>query len=159
MPIPTRETLKAFLETGDVPTQAQFGQIIDAMYDMAQQAQDTADAAEAAVAAALPLVAKVYGAFTLTTGLGAAVTPIHLEGCSIGLAYFFASLNTHCTVTITFDAAFPDANYVLTLQSYKTADGSPVTFTRTRAAGTIVMAAVVPTGTTIEFHFTIHRTT
>lgn len=62
MPIPTRETIKAYFETGDVPTQVQFAALIDAVYDLSQQANDNADAAVATVTASLPLC---LGAFYL----------------------------------------------------------------------------------------------
>jgi hypothetical protein len=54
MPIPETQTnLKSFFETGDLPTQAQFAELIDTMFYLYNDAKDSADAATAVAAAAV----------------------------------------------------------------------------------------------------------
>lgn len=123
MPIPTRAELKAFFETGDQPTQAQFAELIDAIYDLVQGAQDTADAAETAAAAAVAAVKVPVKAFIrfkcLTT---VSPGPYHQTYRNHGITLASVQLTgASALYTFTFDDAEADVNYTVEVPEFTTA--------------------------------------
>lgn len=131
MPIPARETLKAYLETGDTPTQAQFEEIIDAMYDMAQAAQDTANAAVAAAEAIAAASIKASGFIRVGENIASWAWPanpphavLRETGCSISVATAYAGASPPligATITVDFNTA--SANEFYNLRIYKLGAG------------------------------------
>jgi hypothetical protein len=113
MPIPSRATLKSYFETADVPTQAQFAAFIDAAYDMAQDATDASAAALAAVTPIIETSLRAIGAFTLVNdsngNITGGATVLRSLGCSVSTA---APTGSTVVVTVTFDTANADADYV-----------------------------------------------
>jgi hypothetical protein len=110
--IPTRAELKAYFETGDHPTQAQFAALIDAIYDLVQGATDVADAAAADAAAAVAYTEerapRAYAHFKYTTTGTDRWTVDSAVGCTIVLSGAYSH-----TATITFDTAIGDDKYTI----------------------------------------------
>lgn len=157
MPIPTRETLKAYFETADVPTEAQFAALIDAIYDLAQSAQDTADAAEALVENYSTRVGSIYGAVTITYAGSSIPTPIHLHGCTVG--YTGGGVGAVLNLTFTFDDVLPSDEYVCLFSCEKfspyVANAQQVIITRNAGSVVFVIPASAGVGQSWEFHFAI----
>jgi hypothetical protein len=132
MPIPTREAIKAYFETGDVPTEAQFAEFIDAVYDLAQESQDTATDAVNIATAAAARTPVAMGLVKIASGANAApVAPVaHREvACTIGVVQntpggLYPRAVT-ATVTVTLDDANADARYPLDLQVAASELGAP----------------------------------
>jgi len=143
MPIPTREELKAYLETGDTPTQSQFGEIIDAIYDLAQAAQDTADAAVATVATLQAKAARCYGVVEINTvSTTPGYTVIKVTDCTVVVAQVFsAGFRYNVTVTITPDDDFDDDDFVFLpfLEQEKVTALTTHGMTITRAVNEVVL--------------------
>lgn len=126
MPIPTRETLKAYFETGDTPTEAQFEALIDAIYDLAQSSQDTADAAVAAVEATLPLClgalrVEIANNYFIGSG-GHTETKFREQGCTFTITHVGSTQTSNPAsgpksykavfqVDVTFDTAAANTTY------------------------------------------------
>jgi hypothetical protein len=166
MPIPTREDLKSFFETGDTPTQAQFGELIDAIYDLAQQSQDAADAAQALVDDLDVRAARIYGAvrFTRTAGGDMAATTIHLEGCTVSFSLASpGGANQTGTLTVTFNSAFLTTAYVCVfgVSKYTGSDAGVdrggAALTRNTGSAIFVLDAIPNSTQSFELHFVIHR--
>lgn len=120
MPIPTREELKEYFETGDTPTQAQFAEFIDAVYDLAQQAQDAADAAAAAAAAVAGKTARCFGLVRVSNGGGGPGTATNLKNKDCTVSTTVTSIGSggfgwryEVVMTITPDADFPDDDFTV----------------------------------------------
>lgn len=122
MPIPTREELKAFLETGDTPTEAQFGEIIDAMFDLAQSSQDTADEALALMTASAAKSARCFGLVNLAnvsfSNNHGTYTNLKLKDCAVTAVVAFsqafgAAWRYNVTVTIVPDVDFLDDDFTV----------------------------------------------
>lgn len=117
MPVPyTATQLKARFETGDVPTQQDFADLIDTVFHMSQQALDQADAAVALAEKA----AAVYALYSIDYpgGDGAMAYTVRRQvGCTVTMGTSRAlatvsSANSHwlvtATITITPDEDFAD---------------------------------------------------
>lgn len=126
MPIPTRETIKAYFETGDTPTQAQFGALIDAIYDLAQNSQDVADAALDLVTATLPIClgafrVEIANNYLLGSG-GHTETEYREQDCTFTITHLGATLTgnpasgadaykARFQIDVTFDTAAANTDY------------------------------------------------
>lgn len=105
--------MKSYFETADVPTQAQFAAVIDAMYDMAQEATDTAQQAVDDLAAALALRPDYFPVlamckFTRTaTPNGNTFAPTANTNASASVL----NVDSSGLLRITFDVALADTNY------------------------------------------------
>ena len=113
MPIPTRAELKAYFETGDHPTQAQFAALIDAIYDLAQQNSDDAAAAVASADAAVATVAAKTPKAVAKVRYHSAQWVVDLQvGCTVAL-----SGTQKRTMVLTFTTAMPDTIYLVEVES------------------------------------------
>lgn len=133
MPIPfTASQIKAWLETGDHPTQQQFADWVDTLFYMNQQALDLATAADAAAAAAVAAVAARPGPKVLVAlkNVAGTWTVAKQFGCTAVVSGFEI-------LTVTFSTAFADTNYAL-LYSYSSSSGSSHPLI-TRNVGSFVM--------------------
>lgn len=153
MPIPTRETLKAYFETADVPTQAQFAALIDAAFDLAQEANDKSDAAVATANAAAANVARAFGLirFYRTGSAGPASATLKANGCTIAAAFTFTGSTGSYSiytvdVTITPTVDFDDDDFVITptieraAQSYQVEGAPNVGMLVTRAVDEVTVS-------------------
>lgn len=155
MPVPfTATQIKAWFETGDVPTQQQFADFVDTIFHMVQQAQDQADAAVALAEQA----AQCYGLVTLSyPGADGAMayTVERASACAIAIttARAFATVTTSndhwlvtATITLTPDVDFVDDDTTVMLTpsmnedvngNNSVAKAQPATITR--AIGSIII--------------------
>lgn len=135
MPIPTRAELKAYFETGDHPTQAQFAALIDAMFDLFQEAIDQADAAVADAAAAVAYTEarspRAYAHFKYTTVGTDRWTVDSAVGCTIVLSGTYSH-----TATITFDEDIGDDKYTILLPGDEKGGSGPVVVAK---SGTVLV--------------------
>lgn len=120
MPIPTREDIKAYFQTGDHPTQAEFAAMIDAMYDMAQQSDAKAAAAVATANAAEGRSARCFGLVKFVHTTTAAPTPTTLKANNCTMTVAFTLTGTSgayrlydTVVTIVPTTDFADVNFVV----------------------------------------------
>ena len=163
MPIPTREELKAYLETGDTPTESQFHEIIDAIYDLAQSSQDTADEALAIVTDLIPKVARCFGLIQFNQGNPGTYTVLKDIGCSVAATitiYGAGVEHYNITVTITPDEDFDDDDFVVSALSAKLDETQNTTHginVSTRATNQCVLAfqMQINSGSSKEFDFAI----
>lgn len=126
MPIPTRAALKAYFETGDKPTQAQIAELIDAIYDLNQQ---TADNARAVAPVALVYATRVGTVWTIQ------------RATSVDTVTHISTTATARVVRVTFSAALPDVNYIVTGSSDKTISTTSAATVLTAATGSFAASA------------------
>lgn len=151
MPIPTRAELKAYFETGDHPTEAQFAALVDAIYDLVQGATDVADAAAADAADAVALVAarapRAYAHFKYTTSGTDRWTVDNFVGCSIVLSGTFSR-----TATITFDTPIGDNKYTILVKGDDYGSIDPVVVSKSSTVLVLTLpGSSPPDGYTSDF--------
>lgn len=137
MAIPqSQTTLKSYFETGDVPTQAEFAELIDTMFALYQDAIDSADAAQAAAdaaeAAALAGAAKAIVSATYNAGWTIIGNDLNVDSITI----------VGGSVRVTFTEAFADANYVVVASVYGTvafSSGALAITSVTQATGNVAL--------------------
>jgi len=154
MPSPTRAELKAFFETGDVPTQEQMGELVDKVFDGDQDVMTVANAAADDAAAALETVQQ-YSSKCFATLKGHAIGGGSYEwivdnaaGCTIVL-----SGASNKTVTVTFDTALLDDKFTCVRD---TSVGA-VTVTSRSDATVVFTLSLAPAGVADRFEFVIFR--
>ncbi|HMJ90859.1 MAG TPA: hypothetical protein VK530_13645 [Candidatus Acidoferrum sp.] len=110
-------TLKSYFQTGDQPTQAQFGDVFDTMFALYQEAIDTAEAADDAVAAFIAggVLAKAF------VNSSVAAPPVVADSFNVDTVTSISTGGGLRTVRITFDTPFADTNYTFIATAY---DGS-----------------------------------
>ena len=133
MSIRTVSELKALFQTGDTPSQNDFGDLIDTTYDFGNQAAADAAAAAASAAAAEAAVltapvAPVSGQVQLWLVPGS----VGLVGCTV------AGPGGGFSGTINFDVAFPDTNYFVIIHHVS---GSATENVTAKNVGSIVIGA------------------
>jgi hypothetical protein len=158
MPVPfTAAQMKAWLETGDFPTQQQLADIIDTMVHQNQQALDIAQAAQDLMADLVARVGTIYGAVLLTNTGSVAATEIHLHGCTIGLSG--GGVGAASVLTVTFDDVQPSDEYVCTFSCEKfspyVANAQEILITRNAGSVVFTIPASAVLAQSWEFHFAI----
>lgn len=152
MPL-TRAALKALFETGDVPSQANYADLIDTFFDIVQEANDAAAAAAADAADALAIVearaARCFGLLkAVDVGLGNDYAVDNVVGATIVL-----SGTDKRTVTVTFDEDLGDTKYTVLTSNENV--GAPTVTSKT--SGVIVFTLPLDPGDTARFNFAIFR--
>jgi hypothetical protein len=147
----TQTVLQSYFQTGDMPSQDQFDELIGTMFYLFNESVSNAAAAAASAAAAAASAAllPISASLTLTSG-----TVVSLAGANGIASAAVAVVSASYRVTLTFTGAFANTNYKVFFRLPVTGIGAAGVTIFSQATGNCVISIPV-TGTTLPITFQV----